>query len=274
MSILWAFLFQLVLAASNDSSTPVAPSVCQIHGVPVGSLVSRNNIGPLSTVSRKSEESLPADFEPSPLVPIPYDFLNPIFSDDLAKDGEFEYIEENTLRALTLMLEDARRDNVRIFVHSAYRPYNIQCSIFSKKVKKEMQSLGLSLQNAILQVNTRSAMPGQSEHQLGTAVDLVADIPSIGYKLEYQLEQTLTFAWLQKNAYRYGFVLSFPKGESLDHTHPNPKTGYIYEPWHWRYIHPHYAYRFQACQNQLPLVDFLRALNRDPTFDCKAALGI
>ncbi|MDB5237668.1 MAG: peptidase and DD-carboxypeptidase VanY/endolysin, partial [Parcubacteria group bacterium] len=39
-------------------------------------------------------------------------------------------------------------------------------------------------------------------------------------------EKTDTYAWLTNNAYQYGFILSYPKGN----------TYYEYEPWHWRYV--------------------------------------
>lgn len=48
-------------------------------------------------------------------------------------------------------------------------------------------------------VNTRSALPGQSEHQLGTAVDLATSLPGVGYKLEQVFEESEAFLWLQKN---------------------------------------------------------------------------
>ena len=71
--------------------------------------------------------------------------------------------------------------------------------------------------------NTFSAEQGYSEHQLGTTVDLTT--PEIGSTF-LGFEDTAAYAWLQENAYRYGFVLSYPED--------NPY--YIFEPWHWRFV--------------------------------------
>lgn len=72
--------------------------------------------------------------------------------------------------------------------------------------------------------NAFSADQGYSEHQLGTAVDLtVANQDPV---LDIKFDSTAAFAWLTNNAYRFGFILSYPKNNSY----------YQYEPWHWRFI--------------------------------------
>ena len=40
---------------------------------------------------------------------------------------------------------------------------------------------------------------------------------------------TAAGAWLQQNAWRYGFVMSYPKNK-------RDLTCYVYEPWHYRYV--------------------------------------
>ena len=71
--------------------------------------------------------------------------------------------------------------------------------------------------------NSFSADQGYSEHQLGTTVDFTN--PTIGAMLT-SFEKSMGYAWLQKNAYLYGFSLSYPKGN----------THFVFEPWHWRYV--------------------------------------
>ena len=44
--------------------------------------------------------------------------------------------------------------------------------------------------------------------------------------LNEEFEDTQAFRWLNKNAARYHFVLSFPKGNLQKVS---------YEPWHWRF---------------------------------------
>ena len=69
-----------------------------------------------------------------------------------------------------------------------------------------------------------SARSGHSEHQTGLAVD-VSDIT-----LDYDnFEKTKEFTWMKNNAYKYGFILRYPKAKF--HI-----TGFKYEPWHYRYV--------------------------------------
>ena len=42
-------------------------------------------------------------------------------------------------------------------------------------------------------------------------------------------EKTDEFKWLQNNAYKYGFILRYPKDKE-------DITGYSYESWHYRYV--------------------------------------
>ena len=72
-----------------------------------------------------------------------------------------------------------------------------------------------------------SAVPGHSEHQLGTAVDFTN--AEAGYQINQGFGDTEAARWLRENASEYGFVLSYPIGEE-------EKTGYIWEPWHYRYV--------------------------------------
>ena len=71
-----------------------------------------------------------------------------------------------------------------------------------------------------------SAPPGYSEHHTGYALDIGdGKIPSTNLSVTF--ENTAAFLWLQANAARYSFELSFP---------PDNDQGISYEPWHWRYV--------------------------------------
>lgn len=72
-----------------------------------------------------------------------------------------------------------------------------------------------------------SALPGHSEHQLGTTVDFTN--AEAGYQINQSFGDTEAARWLRENASEYGFVLSYPMGEE-------EKTGYLWEPWHYRYV--------------------------------------
>lgn len=77
-----------------------------------------------------------------------------------------------------------------------------------------------------------SAMPGHSEHQLGITVDFTN--AEVGYQINQSFGDTEASQWLYDNAPVYGFVLSYPVGEE-------DKTGYMWEPWHYRYVGPENA---------------------------------
>ena len=77
-----------------------------------------------------------------------------------------------------------------------------------------------------------SAKPGYSEHQLGTAVDLAVKYPS------------KEWTWLDQNAHKYGFVMSYRYNQSTE-------TGYPFEPWHWRYVGVELATKIRA-STELP----------------------
>jgi D-alanyl-D-alanine carboxypeptidase len=71
-----------------------------------------------------------------------------------------------------------------------------------------------------------SAPPGHSEHHTGYAVD-IGDGKVPATNLQTNFENTQAYKWLEANAARFGFELSFP---------PDNPQGVSYEPWHWRFV--------------------------------------
>ena len=113
--------------------------------------------------------------------------------------------------SLIKMIDEAKKENINLFVVSGYRTNEKQESLFNNSVNKN------GLNHALLY----SAKKGHSEHQLGLAVDLVS--------VENNFENTKEYKWLKQNAYKYGFIERYPKGKEFI-------TGYGYEPWHYRYL--------------------------------------
>jgi LAS superfamily LD-carboxypeptidase LdcB len=76
-----------------------------------------------------------------------------------------------------------------------------------------------------------SAVPGHSEHQLGTAVDFSTPYMDDLYGDYFHINffQTPEGQWLMRQAAYYGFTLSYP-------TWAVEQTGYAWEPWHFRYV--------------------------------------
>lgn len=112
------------------------------------------------------------------------------------------------------MSKAALKDKMHILAMSTYRSYNYQTSLYNKYVKKD----------GVESANTYSAKAGFSEHQTGLAVDVYNG--TVNYT---SFEKTKEFNWMGENAYKYGFILRYPKDKEIE-------TGYKYEPWHYRYV--------------------------------------
>lgn len=113
--------------------------------------------------------------------------------------------------AFTKMKEDASKEGVNLKIVSGYRSYSRQKTLYNNYVSRDGKK----------EADTYSARPGHSEHQTGLAADLNL--------VDTSFENTKEGKWLANNCYKYGFILRYPKGkESI--------TGYIYEPWHFRFI--------------------------------------
>lgn len=115
------------------------------------------------------------------------------------------------------MFADAIADGVVIYLASGYRSYDYQEGIFSRRVAN----------NGFDEAQTVVAIPGQSEHQTGLAIDVTSE--NMGFGLDQTFDQDPTYEWMMENSYKYGFILRYLKGRE-------DETGYIYEPWHYRYV--------------------------------------
>ncbi len=150
---------------------------------------------------------------------LPADYAPP----DLVSTSRAGLNGDQQLRALVIphlkaMASAAAAAGHPIAVQSGYRSYQTQVATFQYWVKVDGYAYALK----------SSARPGHSEHQLGTAMDLRAKggRPPWDYP---DWAATPTGAWVAANAWRYGFVMSYPKGHEAD-------TCYMYEPWHYRYL--------------------------------------
>ena len=128
-------------------------------------------------------------------------------------DAKALLIESHVLPHVEAMVSAASSSGVTLYAFSAYR------SFAEQKALKSEYSMTYGAGTA----NSFSADQGYSEHQLGTALDFIA--PGQGGVLD-GFDATPAYAWMQANAYRYGFTLSYPKNNGY----------YVYEPWHWRFV--------------------------------------
>jgi len=144
---------------------------------------------------------LTEDYEPDDLVTLTSKYNTGVNS-KMRKEAANQFMK---------MSDAATLDNITIKNASGYRSYQYQVNLYNKYVERDGKKAA----------DTYSARPGFSEHQTG----LTSDINQI----DNSFENTDAFKWLQDNAYKYGFILRFPKDKE-------DVTGYQYEPWHYRYV--------------------------------------
>lgn len=148
-----------------------------------------------------------------------YNYLNENYvPNDLTLINPKYTTRENKLRAqaassFEALAADALKDGIKIYAASSYRSYSYQKNLYNYYVSID----------GIEEADTYSARPGFSEHQTGLAVD-IANINKILIE-----ENDKEFTWLKNNAHKYGFILRYQKSTEKI-------TGYIYEPWHYRYV--------------------------------------
>ncbi len=121
---------------------------------------------------------------------------------------------EEAANAFESLSKDASKENYKVIAMSTYRSYEYQVDLYNKYVKSDGKDAA----------DTYSGRPGNSEHQTGLAVDVYNQTETYT-----NFEKTKEYNWMQENAYKYGFILRFPKDKENE-------TGYEFESWHYRYV--------------------------------------
>ena len=134
---------------------------------------------------------------------------------ETGRDGRQHFMIPEAAAAWHAMKAEALADAIMLEVVSAFRDVEEQAQIIRDK-----QARGMPMETIL----ALSAPPGYSEHHTGRAVDI--NTPGCEAR-EESFEHTDAFRWLTANAGRFGFSLSYPRGNAL---------GFIYEPWHWFYL--------------------------------------
>lgn len=153
---------------------------------------------------------LPEDYIPAGLVKLTVDF-------DTTVESEKYYLRGEAAMQIEKLIADAAKKHIEITGVSGYRSYVRQKAVFEESARI----------NGKEHADKYCALPGSSEHQTGLAIDV--STPDIGNALEESFADTKAGKWVDKNCYKYGFVVRYPKGKSKI-------TGYKYEPWHLRYV--------------------------------------
>lgn len=218
------------IAVETGSPTATATPIPSSSPVPTPTEAAVT-FDPVLHVLVDKERALPADSTPEGLAVIPSEWHADGF-------GGLE-LRQVTIDALRPMVDAAAADGVNLRIRSAYRSYAEQERTFAYWVSV----LGEA------QARRESAEPGHSEHQLGVTADFAS--PENGWELLESFADTSAGEWLAEHAYEYGFALSYPRdGEEI--------TGYIFEPWHYRYIGIPAATAWH--ESGLTLIEYLESL--------------
>lgn len=134
---------------------------------------------------------------------------------DLAGVGDGQRMRAEAASAFVKLQSSASAAGHALTVESSYRSYNTQVATYNRWVNE----LGRA------EADRQSARPGHSEHQTGLALDVGGD----GCNVEECFGSKPSGIWVAAHAHEYGFIVRYPDGK--EHV-----TGYVYEPWHLRYV--------------------------------------
>ncbi len=109
------------------------------------------------------------------------------------------------------MQADAADLGLTIYISSGFRSYDYQAGLYQRYVERDGKEAA----------DRYSARPGYSEHQSGLAFDLNT--------ITDDFKDTDEGRWVAENCYKYGFIIRYPADKE-------DVTGYMYEPWHIRYL--------------------------------------
>jgi len=198
--------------AASEQTTPQvtepAEPVKQLANKP-GKNANKENQDTSITALVNKQHSLDKTYEPTDLVTVdvPTALENP----------EINQLRKAAADALKEMFSKAKEADIKLYARSGYRSYKTQEALFKN----------YSAKNGKEAANRYSAKPGQSEHQTGLVMDVTSE--SVNLQLTEDFGETEEGKWISKHAHEFGFIIRYPKDKENI-------TGYIYEPWHLRYL--------------------------------------
>lgn len=195
-------LFGLLLFPSVSNSIPAKAIDLTANSV--------DHAASLWVVVNKTRPLNPEQYQPANLIAVPSAGLqlNP-YGRKLRKDAAYATVElAKAMKAV---------GKGRLVIQSGFRSFSEQKIVHDRQVSK----YGLKTGEAL------AARAGYSEHQTGLALDVSAR--NQGCQIRTCFGGTKAGLWLARNAYKYGFIIRYPK-------YASPVTGYQYEPWHLRFV--------------------------------------
>jgi len=199
------------------------------HEDAVHKIVDQKSVFQGSLILVNQKQRLPEDYQAEQLRVI-NDWIDTLPPEALIVSKAGTMLNQTASDALNQMIRAAADEGIGGFtLVSGYRSVAYQRELFEKKVQKYMTE-GLDRESAEQETKEIVAVPGESEHHTGLAMDL----PSQEHlTLETSYGTTINGKWLAENAWRHGFIIRYPENKTCI-------TGISFEPWHLRYVgYPH-----------------------------------
>ena len=221
------FIYYINITSLNDDQNVINIDLEDLKGNRVCKIINVKKLPSniLGTWDERKEEILPSGDDLLTLIDRYYGLSYSYEPGDLVDLTEYDIactngsklLREVLIEDLGKLMGDARKDGIYLYVLSGYRSYDDQLSLYNQTLNKEGEEYTLKF----------AAVPGHSEHQLGTAVDFTSSEMLDGKYKDFS--RTKASKWLSENAYKYGFVMSYPL-KSYE------QNGFNHEPWHYRYV--------------------------------------
>ena len=149
---------------------------------------------------------------------VPMTLVKPDVTPTSASKAENIYMRPEAAHALEELFDAAKEDGITLYATSGFRSYSTQKAIFDRKLETMSERAA----------NSSVAKAGYSEHQTGLAMDIEGET-TLGTGLTEGFGESPEGIWVAEHCHEYGFIIRYPKGKTKI-------TGYIYEPWHLRYV--------------------------------------
>lgn len=148
---------------------------------------------------------------------VPEDLVKLTDVPTVLSNPEVNQMRKPAYEALKELFAAAKEAGYDLYARSGYRSYDTQVSLYASYAAAHGQEAA----------DTFSAKAGQSEHQTGLVMDITCE--AMNFQLDDTFGETEEGKWVSENANKYGFIVRYPKGKE-------DITGYMYEPWHIRYL--------------------------------------
>ncbi|WP_062317992.1 M15 family metallopeptidase [Demequina maris] len=218
----WPLVAGTEVAVATPAATPTAgssampdPGASSLAAITAGAVPVEDRTPEIQVTTLDLDD--PASFtvvvnKVRPLDPLDYVPADLVTMDAVPGGGT---MRAEAAAAMTALYDAAVAEGAGFTVSTAYRSYDLQSSLHA----------GYSRSRGYDAADRFSARAGFSEHQTGLAADIRAD----GCDLEPCFADTAAGRYVAEHGWEHGFIVRYPADKE-------EVTGYIYEPWHLRYV--------------------------------------